>query len=76
MLIDIIGPPIANIINNILTSGQYPEGLKTAKIIPIHKKGPHDDANNYRPISILSVFRKITEKVIKSRLIKFIEKKL
>ena len=68
MLIDIIGKPVVNIINNILTSGQYPEGLKTAKIIPIHKKGPHDDANNYRPISILSVFTKITEKVINARL--------
>ena len=47
---------------------------KTAYIIPIYKKGSHDDVNNYRPISLLSVFSKLLEKILKLRLVKFIKK--
>jgi hypothetical protein len=72
-LIDLIGTKIVKITNNILASGIYPEELKVAKIIPLYKKGAHDSANNYRPISLLSVFSKILEKIIKNRLIEFID---
>ena len=51
-----------------------PDHLKITKVIPIHKK---DDASlpaNYRPISILYVLDKILEKVIYSRLRKFMRK--
>lgn len=71
--LDIIGTKIVQIINEVLETGQYPEELKIAKIVPIYKKGSHDDVNNYRPISLLSTFGKILEKVIKSRLIGFID---
>lgn len=63
---------IVQIINKILECGIYPEELKIAKVVPVYKKGSHEDLNNYRPISLLSTFSKITEKVIKSRMISFI----
>ena len=60
---------MVKIINQILESGEYPEELITAKIIPVYKKYAHDDVNNYRPISLLSTFSKIVDKIIKTRLI-------
>ena len=34
-------------------TGVFPDVLKEARIIPIHKGGPSEDPSNYRPISIL-----------------------
>jgi hypothetical protein len=48
--------------------------LKTSKIKPIWKGGDKRDIPNYRPISILSVFSKILEKIMCKRLNSYIEK--
>ena len=48
--------------------------MKLAKVIPLFKKGCVLTASNYRPISLLSVFSKITEKAMHERLYKFLEK--
>ena len=45
-----------------------------AKIIPIFKADDNTDANNYRPISLLSNFNRIFEKLIFNRMKSFIEK--
>lgn len=71
-LFHIVGEKITDIINCVLENRIYPEELKIAKIIPIHKKGAHDDLNNYRPISLLSSFSKILEKILKKRMVDFI----
>ena len=48
--------------------------MKLAKVIPLYKKNsPEDPSNNYRPISLLSVFSKITEKLMHTRLYNFLE---
>lgn len=51
-------------INNILMSNKYPDELKIAKVIPIFKSGNKVHVENYRPISILTTFSKLTEKII------------
>ena len=45
-----------------------------AKIIPIFKKGDVHLASNYRPISLLSVFNKLLEKLVYKRLYSFLDK--
>ena len=50
-----------------------PDNFKVVKVIPIHKKGPHTSLGNNRPISLLSIFNLILEKLISKRLMKFIE---
>ncbi|XP_045474904.1 uncharacterized protein LOC123680830 [Harmonia axyridis] len=51
------------------------KNLKMARVVPLHKKGDADYADNYRPISILPVFSKILEELLKRRLIAFSKSK-
>ena len=47
---------------------------KKAKVTPLHKGGPKDDLNNYRPISILPVMSKFLEKHIHDLLMTYLVK--
>ena len=46
-----------------------------AKVIPIFKSDDNTDPNNYRPISLLSCFNRIFEKLVYKRMKSFIEEK-
>ena len=54
--------------------GFFSNILKVTKVIPIHKNGNKNNANNYRPISFLSDFSKILKKLINQRLTQFLGK--
>ena len=69
-----ISQPLTHIINNSFQYGIFPEALKVAKVTPLYKKGSTDELGNYRPISVLSVFSKIIEKIVHKRLMSFIGK--
>jgi hypothetical protein len=47
----------------------YPDRLKYAIVKPIFKKDDEQDITNYRPISLLTSFLKVIEKLIYVRLI-------
>ena len=80
---DILSVPLSQAINNSLMDGIYPDAAKVAvvsptdkknddknKISPIDKKS--DDKNkisNYRPVSVLSIFSKVYEIVLKNALV-------
>ena len=42
----------------------FPKSLKIGKISPIHEKGDVQLLNDYRPISFLPIFGKISEKIL------------
>ena len=65
---------LANTINASLEQGIFPTALKVAKVIPIFKSGKRNDVSNYRPISLLSVFSKIYEKIMYKRVVTFLNK--
>jgi len=44
-----------------------PSKLKIAKVIPVYKKGERNHPGNLRPISLLSVFDKLLEKLMSFR---------
>lgn len=67
-----ISKPLSHIINLSFSSGCFPSLLKISKVIPVFKKGSPQDVSNYRPISLLSNIEKIIEKLMYSRIIKFL----
>ena len=48
--------------------------MNLAQVIALYKKGVRHDPNNYRPISLSSIFDKIFEKITCKRLISFLER--
>jgi hypothetical protein len=52
-----------------LTTGVFPARLKYALVVPVYKKGSKVEITAYRPISLLTSFAKIFEKVIFNRLL-------
>ena len=73
LIADLIVTPLTIIISKSLTSGVFPDALKISKVIPIHKGNSPEELNNYRPISLLSIFDKINEKIVHKRLYNFLE---
>ena len=66
--------PITLIVNQMLTTGIFPDKLKIAKVIPLFKRGDKSIFSNYRPISLLPSISKLFEKVIYQQLYKYFEK--
>ena len=56
---------------NVLLKVFFPDCLKRALAVPIHKKDRKDIPNNYRPISLLPCISKLFEKVIYKRIADF-----
>lgn len=65
---DIIVHFLANVFSKSINSDSYPDFLKTAGVIPIHKSGCIKDPSNHRLISVLLVFHKILERLLIDRL--------
>ena len=64
----VISPILKTYYNILMSTGKFPEIFKVGKIMPIYKKNDEQMFENYRPISTLPLFGKISEKVIYSRL--------
>jgi hypothetical protein len=56
--------PFHKLLNMIYNQKVIPEQWKTSRIIPLHKKGPKNKVENYRPISNLCAGSKIFERLI------------
>ena len=59
---DLFATFIYNNYNKCLLDGTSPEDLKTAEVVPVHKKKKSTGKNNYRAVSILSNISKIYER--------------
>ena len=70
---DLILMPLCKIINHSFQTGVFPDALKVSEVIPIHKGGSTEELNNYIPISLLSIFDKIIEKIMHKRLYEFLQ---
>ena len=69
-----IAYPLSKIANLSFEQGVFPTELKIAIVSPLYKAKDPMFFNNYRPISLLSVFSKILERLMYNRLLKFIDK--
>ena len=73
--VDSIIVPLLHVCRLSFTEGHFPKDLKVAKIVPLHKGNDPSLFNNYRPISLLSVFSKILEKLMYERLYDYLTMK-
>ena len=56
------------IINQMITTGIFPDSFKISKITPLFKKGDVSMLSNYRPISLLPTISKIFERILYNQL--------
>ena len=69
-----ITPLLVKLFNESIIYGEFPSRLKTGRVIPLHKNGSTTSLTNYRPITTLSVFSKIFEKLVHLRMTSFINR--
>ena len=69
---DFIWKPLTMVFNSSLKFGIFPDIWKLARVTPIFKTGSKKDANNYRPISVISVFSRMLEKIVHDQLIEYL----
>ena len=55
--------PLCHIFNMSFTTGIFPSAWKTAKVIPVFKKGSRNEPANHRPISLLPCVSKVCERI-------------
>jgi len=63
-----VSSPLTYIFNKIFLTGIFPDRLKFSEVKRLYKKGVKTEFSIYRPISLLTSFSKITEKIIYKRL--------
>ena len=68
----VVADSLAIIFNRCIKEGNFPDPMKLAKIIPIHKGDSVLTVANYRPISLLPIFSKIMERLIYDQFIDYI----
>ena len=72
-----IAIPLKLIFRSILEESMFPDDWKKSNVVPIHKRDSKNLIQNYRPISLLSIFSKIFERLIFNSLFNyFIQNKL
>ena len=59
--------PLTYICNKSILSGKFPDCMFST-VKPIYKKGDKTNPANYRPISLLTSFSKVSEKALYTRL--------
>ena len=71
---ELFAPILLVIFNKCFELGYYPNIIKVGKVSPIYKKGEQNENNNYRPITVLTQFNQIFERLIAQRLQSFFDK--
>ena len=69
----VLAPFLSVVLNKCMVKGVYPNSLKVAQVIPVHKKGDKSACTNYRPISLLLQFNKIFERILHCRLYSYLQ---
>jgi hypothetical protein len=69
-----LSKPLSYIFNESITTGVFPDTFKISKVIPVYKNCCVTDTGKYRPISILSPFTNVFERLVYNQLISLFEK--
>ena len=66
--------PLVRVFNQSLKHGTFPDAMKIAEVIPLHKGKERYIESNYRPISLLTTMSKILEKIVYNRVYNFLNR--
>ena len=70
---DLIAKFITENFDSCIDEGEFPSELNHVDIVPIHKKKDKSDKSNRRPLSILSNYSKVYEKLICNQIYQYFE---
>ena len=70
---DIFANFITDHVNYCIANGEFPNELKHANVLPVHKKNEKCNKTNYRPMTILTNISKIYEKLLYDQLSKYFD---
>ena len=78
-ILPLIVDALVHLFNLSLTTGYIPDNYKCARVIPIYKLNTYSKEDttqftNYRPISLLSCFSKLLEKLVSSQMFLYLNK--
>ena len=45
-------------------SGDFPNAIKIAKVLPVHKNDSKNEFNNYRPVSLLPIMQQLHTHIV------------
>ena len=65
--------PLQPLFNHSFPTGLVPDQFKVVRVVPIRKKRSSFFVSNNRPISLLSIFNKVIEKLMYNRIICYLE---
>ena len=63
--------PLEIIFNASRREGVFPSDWKRVHVVLIHKKGHHQNASNYGPVSLLLVLSKVFERLIYNAMFRY-----
>ena len=66
--------PLTLLYNSCISSSIFPDDLKKAEVITLHKNLEKIFVDNYRPISLLNCFSKIFERLVHKQVVSFLHK--
>ena len=71
-LTGVLSIPVQLLFNYSFSTSMVSDQFKVARVVPIHKKGFSSLVSNYRPISLLSIFNKLIEKLMYNRISRYL----
>ena len=69
----VIANPLSHLINRSFNDCIFPDSMKVAQVVPIHKKNSTLEKGNYRPVSLLPIASKIFERAMYVQLLDHLE---
>ena len=68
----VIFPRLNFLVNYCIKLSCFPNELKRAHVVPLHKKDDPEEPNNYRPISITPCLSKIIETILRDQICQYL----
>ena len=73
---DVLCPKLVIDFNTAISTGQFPQHMKHADVIPLFKKNIRQLKENYRPVSLLSALSKVFERIMHTQMHTYMLRKL